>query len=284
MNRYLNQKKGLTLVELVIAMAIFSIVILSVYSFFNFGNKSFNASSRQYNTQSDVRLAVDYASKEVRFATNFALLNTIDPATLVALDKFSYIYIKDGALVHNIYNNGSARKIISYGQGIKDTSYFYAIKDGLNQNIGMAIVAEDGEQDFDLDAKFALPNININGAFITNTVSAKAVKYLKNTQLAAVTPPAPPGGGGTPVPPATPIYVTVTIELEHQNYKVYFDGVLQAITKVNGKESVVIANVPVSTSHALKVDEKQSGSFVTIRDISAFAVGTADMVRKVADI
>jgi hypothetical protein len=240
-------------------------------------------SKSQYYTQSEVRLAVDYATKEVRFATSAALLSTIDPTTITNADKFNYFYVKDGALVHNIYNNGSAREITKFGQGIKDSSYFYTFKDGLNQSIGIAIAAEEGEQDYNLDAELALPNINLNGAFITNTTSAKVIKYFKKTDLTVVAPPI--DDVTPPVTPVTPGAVSVTIELPTDKYNVYFDGILQSITTVGGQYKAVITNVPTNSNHTLKIDElKDDGTTQEVCDIFPFKVANDNIVRLIADL
>ncbi len=64
----INNKKGVTLIELIIVIAILSIVIIMGYSVYFFGIKNFTTQTSSLNNQSNVRYAVSLISKEIRKA------------------------------------------------------------------------------------------------------------------------------------------------------------------------------------------------------------------------
>lgn len=61
-------KKGFTLIELVIVIAILGIVIYLGFSFFSFGNRSFSRGQDQSSIQHSVRMASRYITDEIRTA------------------------------------------------------------------------------------------------------------------------------------------------------------------------------------------------------------------------
>ncbi len=257
----INNSKGVTLIELVITLAILSIVLLGIYGFFRVGSNSFMIGSRQYRSQSDVRLAIEAISKEIRYATEVKLLSTI-PSSIGIDDKYNYFYVKDGSLVHSLYNNGAVRNIHSYGQGIQDASDFNTEQVGEFQSIDFHLLGQDGNQNFDLHADLSMPNINLNENYIPDTIGAVAVKYYKNTDLDYI-PPEDEGEEGEEDPES--YYVTVTIEFPTNNYKMYFDGV----EKIVSNKKVIVSNVLgglSGTNHTLSFYYKQGSTYKYDRD------------------
>lgn len=81
--RLLKDHQGLTLIELIIALAILLLVLSVVFNFFIFGVKSFDVAERRSEIQLDVRLASDFITTRLRNATSLSLTdnslaNTID--------------------------------------------------------------------------------------------------------------------------------------------------------------------------------------------------------------
>lgn len=240
MNKKFNNQKGVTLIELIITMAILSIVLIGVYSFLKVGNNSFRLGSRQYYSQSDVRLAIDTISKEIRYATDVELLGS-KPLSISDTDVFDYFYINEGSLVHSEYNGGSSRRIHFYGLGIQDTSKFNTIQIGEFQSIDFLMIAQNGNQNYDLHAELSMPNINLNENYVVDVPDAAAVKYYKSTEL-DYTPPDDEDDEDEDEEPES-YYVTITVRFPEGNYIMYFDGIEYPVSH----KEVVIPNVLGST-------------------------------------
>jgi prepilin-type N-terminal cleavage/methylation domain-containing protein len=287
-------KKGFTLIEIMLAMALFSIILVAISSFFDFGLSTFGVGSRQYDVQAEVRLAVDYVTQEMRYATNASLLNTIDPAAISDTDSNDYFYIENGSLVFSSYNNGNPRIRKEFGKGIKDASYFSATSDGKHQTISASIFAENEKQDYELKSEIALPNINISKSYMANTTSAKAIKFLKDTKLKPVTSPTgppvtspPPSGSPTPTPTIDPSVVTVSVTIEFsddKDYMVYLGSQYKKVEKIGSKYLCVIASVIGNQSYELRIEQNIGGIYSEIKKDPAFYVGNEDLIRKVAEI
>lgn len=61
-----KNRKGVTLVELMIVLALLSVVLMIAFSVLSFGFKGFNAQTDNIDNQSKVRLALSDISKEIR--------------------------------------------------------------------------------------------------------------------------------------------------------------------------------------------------------------------------
>lgn len=62
----IKNRKGFTLVELMIVLALLGVVIMMGFSVLSFGYKSFNAQADNIDNQSNVRHAISDISKEIR--------------------------------------------------------------------------------------------------------------------------------------------------------------------------------------------------------------------------
>ncbi|WP_425449555.1 VWA domain-containing protein [Dethiothermospora halolimnae] len=65
----IGKNKGFTLIELIIAMALLSIIIALSFSVLNFSGKAFKVSTEEYELQSSMRLAVEEVNNIVRYST-----------------------------------------------------------------------------------------------------------------------------------------------------------------------------------------------------------------------
>lgn len=80
-------EKGFTLIEIIAAMTIAMILLLSVYEVINMAQKSTTGIDRKVIAQQDVRVVLELMAMEIRMASYDASLNRgiwVDPATCVA--------------------------------------------------------------------------------------------------------------------------------------------------------------------------------------------------------
>ena len=75
----MKNKKGFTLVELIIILAIIGIVINAVFSMNIFGINSFIRGSDRYDLISRTNLVSEYITKYIRYAYEIEVLSSTDP-------------------------------------------------------------------------------------------------------------------------------------------------------------------------------------------------------------
>lgn len=122
------KKKGLTLIELIIAMSIASILILIIYGFMRNITMVYTTSNIQSNLQSEFLLAESAIKKEMVESSNVTILENI-PSTFE--DDLNYIYSKEMSGVEKIYIKeiGKPEKILHDAEGILEKISFEKIDD-----------------------------------------------------------------------------------------------------------------------------------------------------------
>jgi len=92
--------KGLTLIELVIALGLLASILALGYALYFFATSSFNRGETQSRVQFDLRMASAFITKEVRNATSLALIPT--PTAFVNNNNMNYIFVRDGRIIHRL--------------------------------------------------------------------------------------------------------------------------------------------------------------------------------------
>lgn len=79
--------------ELIIALAILSLVLMGIYSLFGFGNTTYARGTRQSDIQSSIRLATDYITQQVRYSTETKIIDASAIPSASGLQPYeNYIY------------------------------------------------------------------------------------------------------------------------------------------------------------------------------------------------
>lgn len=133
----MNNRKGLTLIELIIAIAIGSIVITTAYNILFLGLKGHSSTFKSFQNQSDVRYAIEITNNAIKFSTvGFAVtkddfkpkLNSsgnveglVKPWNYIGLgpDKKSIVHYK----YEGIDDKTGKYKIIVLAKGLENLSY-----------------------------------------------------------------------------------------------------------------------------------------------------------------
>ena len=68
-----TSKKGVTLIELIMVLALMAIVFTSIFSFYSFNLGTFGRAQNKSDIQHDVLLVSEFITKEVRTATSISL-------------------------------------------------------------------------------------------------------------------------------------------------------------------------------------------------------------------
>lgn len=89
-------EEGLTLVELLVAMAIAGLMIGAIFAFYMFGTKVFNQGTEKAGLQSGLRMAAEIITKEVRYADFLDVVDVdVIPEDLELLEENErYVYLQ----------------------------------------------------------------------------------------------------------------------------------------------------------------------------------------------
>ena len=74
-----TNRNGFTVIELIAALGVTSMILLVVFSMFFLGFRAFEEGKQNIDLQQNVRLAADYISREVRYAQE---LNVVNPGEI----------------------------------------------------------------------------------------------------------------------------------------------------------------------------------------------------------
>lgn len=106
--------QGMTLIEVMIAMGIFSVVSMALTTIFIFSLRSFETMSNYANLDRDNRVAVDTITRDVRQA-NYVSDYVADPPTLTLVsgtDKISYMYNPDAQTLTRSSSEGGDKVLL----------------------------------------------------------------------------------------------------------------------------------------------------------------------------
>ncbi|NDL68236.1 hypothetical protein [Anaerotalea alkaliphila] len=181
--QYVLNKKGITLVELIIAIGVSTVVIGVVATMFLFGNNVFGKAERQYDIQSDLRLASDYLQQQLHYASYLYVVDELgghqDLSDMpeIQAEYLEYIYIdNDNYLVH-VKADGTGGYLPVFRTSFKLEDTTFAL-----QNNHLVIEVKDeqrSEQSYELSSKILLPNLMLYRDGITEGPD-KAVVFARD--------------------------------------------------------------------------------------------------------
>ncbi|MBN2796275.1 MAG: type II secretion system protein [Clostridia bacterium] len=173
-------KKGFTLIELVVIMALFSVVMLVGMSFLIGSKNSFQRSQDASEIHYEVRKASDYIRDEIRNA-DFIEIGLI-PSTPDPF--FDYLYVSSGQLIH-VVNGVAYTKTLDI---LIDDANMFLIEQALNGNnaitytIDASLSSSVGTRTYNAPTTIHLNNITDYLGKRGNTytaVSGPCIKYTK---------------------------------------------------------------------------------------------------------
>lgn len=152
-----KNQRGLSLVELLIALSILVLVLGLAFSFFFFSTKSFQAGSNQSNVQQNLRIASDFIHKEARHAIELQLLDS----SFVPTEGYEYIFVEDSSIKHGKFANGNFVKVNKSDHIIDSAGLEFTVKklDNGSNILEFVIKAKDKKQDYSIDSIVYLNNI-----------------------------------------------------------------------------------------------------------------------------
>ncbi len=150
----LLNKKGFSIVEVLIGMALLSIIVLIVFNFLGFGLDVFNKTGEMIDDQAMVRLAANTLSDELRTSQNI----TVGVASPETVTGISVIYIDSDSLV--IDRDGGQDIGVS---GISSITFTVDEDDDTAETYLKLDFTITGVNGFVVDSSVYLSNYNIGG-------------------------------------------------------------------------------------------------------------------------
>jgi len=184
-----KQKKGFTLIEILVALVLVGLVSAMAYSLLLFSNRMLSNSNKHYDIQNDIRLASTYVAKELRFATELEIVTVAQSETDIAnLSGYNYIYIKNGRVNQAIFNTSNyTTKPLS--QLISGTESSFVKDAGSNNVLNLTLTANQTDKKFSVSTAIVLENFPlISPALAIVGTNGLAVKYKTRAPHATLIP------------------------------------------------------------------------------------------------
>lgn len=205
-------KKGFTLIEIIISLAILTIVLAGAFNLFSFGTGLFKDSSDRYDLQSSIRTAADCITRETRYASQIEIVSSSSvPSNIAGLeDNEYYIYLHYNSADNSYYIMQMGKylhKEIKIGTG-SGCSLVFSSQDN-NETLYFKINGEDSGKSFQLESKASGLNLQLAGNTIVDAsgTGGDAIHYFKMpdsdaspTPSAAPSPSEPAATSPSPTP------------------------------------------------------------------------------------
>jgi prepilin-type N-terminal cleavage/methylation domain-containing protein len=163
---YLKDKKGFSLIELMVVVAVLSIVILGLVTFFTAGTRSWVSGQSQLKAQREARQTMDRMVKEIRHGQSATLNSTelIESITvhIPALSDSSayyvtFAFVKSGRYLNRIVNSVSSTPLLD-----NVTALEFTLLDSAKLDILFEVdVDDDSNPDITLKTHVRLRNFGI---------------------------------------------------------------------------------------------------------------------------
>ncbi|KOR87700.1 PilW family protein [Paenibacillus solani] len=187
MRNWKLDQKGATLIELLAATVLVTIVLSLVYSFYVFGVKSFQRANEQSELQDNVRLVSHTITNDLRYAREVKLLSAC-PASFTDTDPSTYICVKKdtfSSVEQHIYDGVSAhvtRRLDTINPAYPVT---YSIEFSITNDhlLSYSISSKAEGQSFKVESQVLLLNVQLDKGAITSDGSAPhypAIAYKPN--------------------------------------------------------------------------------------------------------
>lgn len=180
-----NNRRGMSLVELTIVLALMSVVLAVGYLFYDFSVRSFNVGEARSNVQQNVRIASHYIARELRYAFEVQLLDNTFVIPTNVTDDFEYIFINgDGAVEHRRLG---ASKVLFGGvdTGAVTDSLVFGVSPNhdsiLDFSIG-AVTTGAAPQSYGVGTELYIENLKLSKNLIKNITeeTGTAIRFIRD--------------------------------------------------------------------------------------------------------
>ncbi|MBS4007793.1 MAG: prepilin-type N-terminal cleavage/methylation domain-containing protein [Clostridium sp.] len=188
----IKEQAGLSLLELMVALSLLSLVLAIAYGFYSFSGDTISLGEQQSNLQQTVNLAADFITNELRYATGMTIINSTEIASIpdaaqIGADNY-YMFINSNSKIELRQRNASKVLFDPAQFGINfDSLVFTKVTD---KTLGLTVSASrknDANRTFVIDTKILAENMNLSTESIGGHNSGAGVHFSKGITY---TPPA----------------------------------------------------------------------------------------------
>jgi len=191
------RKKGFTLIELLIVIALIPIILAVAFQFLNFGLKGHKMSSREYEIQSNMRMAIEKTNETVKYSTSLFVIPKGSFKESNLDQEWSYIGVsEDGREIVQYKSAGIGKThskiiLVPSQEGIKYEVTF--LKESLNTQdklLKMMFVSVDeknGNRKMNIDTQLSAINAGFVKDYGTTLKPGVALAY-RDDQLMSLVP------------------------------------------------------------------------------------------------
>jgi prepilin-type N-terminal cleavage/methylation domain-containing protein len=162
-------KPGITLIELLMAMAIMSIAMVLIFGIYQFSVKTSKEAEFNSKNQFEVRMAADFITKELRYAASAQVLNNAPAASSGYYDI--YVQNTNGSIIFN--KNG----VPTTPPGLNNVTDFTLTFSSTNNIISFTI-GKAGNTKYDINSKVVMLNIPSTTS-LNFTSSSMGIRYTR---------------------------------------------------------------------------------------------------------
>lgn len=187
----MKNRKGITLVELIVALAIVGFVFSIVFTSLIFGNRTSRTTMTKYQAQADIRLVITYITENIRNATELKVISleeakaeieAINNETIEGITYYhSYMYFESGDFYFFKWEGDSFREYRVESSFNLDQEVFTKVINGdvLDDILGIDLeIRENSKLVSKSQLKLVLKNINIGDPENSiEGVSGNALKF-----------------------------------------------------------------------------------------------------------
>ncbi|MDQ2087830.1 prepilin-type N-terminal cleavage/methylation domain-containing protein [Herbivorax sp. ANBcel31] len=168
-----KNQKGVTLVEVMVALAVSSLIIVAAFNFFWSGTKSYHLGINKASIQNEVNLAAYILSNEIKYAEEIYLIESVPQNP----DEYYYLFLEkdEKSEIYYLAFLSPEKGLEKKTDAIFDLSEaHFEIIDKLEGGYLLEFNLKAFKIDYNLNSKVALPNIKE-----ANETSNKVLKFKK---------------------------------------------------------------------------------------------------------
>lgn len=178
--KHLKDNKGFTLMEMAVSLILLGIIVAAVYTFFNYGNKTFVKDNQQFDLQSAARLDMDKIISSIKFSDEIYITENKPTDLEKESSTYSYIYIENNTIYFSIYDSTSEdrKETVSKGTYLLSDSYFAKDNDS-TITLVVRISSKYNSQTYNIDSKVEITNLNLKtpASSVQGLATSKCIKF-----------------------------------------------------------------------------------------------------------